>query len=1187
MKRAQRSKIAQSLSSMFGHVVSYLCGRPSRTPRCTCRSRMGRTQKRPWRNRICRFFRYSRMNRPSTTMGSTIVNTRTTTQKPEVRQPQSGRRADGNRNGSAATATTGRSLPSSTNPQARRRLLPFLGRLPIPPSIDVDLVLITCCYTCCFLLFAFVHVYTPTMPKLVNAQTMLDSYMASCTCHIHYELWVRTMFDMHQIFVPDLPELLSKQDLGDPRFLKIKELILKNSADCPAASEDAMFSAEEKAKWIEPAYVSDCAPGHVAVLLNCAMKSILLSDEDSREPNKFGTHMDVRHFVRYYQMANYQMPLIITCLDRSIWGFDVDEFFDNYRMAMFHVTEVSMDIERRTGVKNPVIDVSPKLLRKIVWRSRENPLSEALFFERRNSVSLPEPEEGYLIKPGREDKECAFLKSEEWMNTASAASEEVASGDDHRVASSSEGDKVPHGQREPWTRKGRRKEQHCDPSRKSRLQHLSETECATLVENACILGNELWLFGLDEEDEIEPPFLQGTRGSAGQGRSAGSLGRSTASSKMDVESEVDDVPSSTLGDKRFTREQQARNRRKDRRRWTTTMKKESNSAGGLGGPQDTSTIRRLQQSDLSITSSDEETDFLTDDEHTSSTVFAASMGSRKSSSSTSTTSTSFILPKAKPVAYEYRVNGLRTCGEFGNYFFTNIRHGNLARDFPRMCGNSSAHFTDTLYVATAMLAGVSEGNPYHLLHLTAPAYWQLQNEAYGVCADPWSVDVRFEFPNRKQEEKMNHFWRIITGQYKDKPSSGEKKSEQVLDQGRLMKFWWSGLTYNPPLPLGQDLKPRCYKRIIFGREAIRTGLGGFVTPRVFNFMLQRVHSQFSEANSLVPGHGQSLNPDQKCDCSRADLETFRTTKCCSIDWDYSRRFLYYQTDDDNPKTHSLGYQVDLQEHDCDFFSDPSCLHGYPRSRAAAHLLSADGAEEKSTLVAVDYSADREVYVRNTETSQLVFVNNIDNAAERTGMRTFKMVLVQRKPRARRMIENVDSVLDFLSQHAKERDYKLAVLVLYLEEITPTTQYFVAKQADVWMGSTGAANAWLVFMRSGAVVLDLFPPLNGFCDRGWNQNPVTHFGGLSRLHGSVNHNCEVHRGNGGEKRWYMIKQFIAENGGFWHNQNIFIDLEKFSPIWDRTIEILTRDERPNGTWNFPLQPAESDAKGTDVYIRHNK
>ncbi|CAD7962085.1 unnamed protein product [Amoebophrya sp. A120] len=1072
-----------------------------------------------------------------------------------------------------------------------------------------------------------------------------DPYLQSCGCHIHYELWVRTSFDMHQILVPDLPELMAKQDLSDPRFLTIRDLILKNSNDCPKGDREyteedllhdeekqvgdaddmitslesefleeqmgtaaapppssagssssqekekqqkmsdatkkrianeidatgitiaensfqVMFNQKEKAKWTDPGYVSDCVPGHIAVLMNCALQAVLLKDEDSREPGKFGLQRNLRHYYRYMQLANYQIPLVTSCLDRSVWGYDVEEFYDNYRNLVLTLTDLSGELERRTGTKKSLnfMDASPKLLQQIIWRSRENRQSEARFFNQKLSVTARrtsasrtrgaaqknsykrgatpplQQEVDALTSSDDQDQDEPFLTPSP-VKTCSSLSTTSTSA----LISSESDTAAPRN-------KAMKKSRHCgqehSPSpgstadrdektqrlKKSKLSFLSSTKCATLVENACIHGNQLHLFGLTGEEKRD-----------------------------------------------FT--------------------------------------------------------------------------------------------------------ALRTCGEFGNYWFTNlVFDGDIDPGTRRlstqkkqafqsaMCNNATSHYTDTLYVVTAMMAGVSEGNPYHLLHLTAPAFYQLQAEEYGICADPFKVDIRFEFPNQKQEEKMNHFWRVLTGQYKKSEKHNNlpymrlpdqtqvdilemiQGNSQAFDQGGIVKFWWSLLSYNPPIPLGQDLKPRCYERIVFGREPLRTGIGGFVTSRIFNFMLTRVHEEFSSSTGTsnvgqLQEHQKSTSaevgpiphlPHKNPDCpatlrnldteeevkaycyenvhrnlfmnsnpgknrftSASKLKTMSNSlvRCCSVEWDYYRRMLWSKVDEDIivggsttaelPGDHhievtSTGAEVtnDMQHailayqhrygsistktagavassssniransknpHDCDFFRDHTCLHEFPRT--SLPLKDIPGAGAPRTKANDDEGHQQEEV---EEVSTLYRFENSTHPVETN------LVIVQRQKKAKRTFENLSELLAFLSSVGK-----VAVLVVYLEQITPTTQYFLARQADIWMGATGAANAWAVFMKPGSILLDTFPPLNGFCDRGWNMNPVTHFGGLTRLNGKVHHNCEVHKSNNGESRWYMIKQYIAEyGGGFWHSQNIFLDMRKFAKLWEEAQRVLNDEILP--------------------------
>ena len=951
---------------------------------------------------------------------------------------------------------------------------------------------------------------TPTIRESVHANyatpDVFNSYHSSCACHIHYELWVRTQFDMHQILRPDLPELFATQDEQDPNFVKVRDLIRKNGNECKRDTEQLMFNKDSKKRWVDSAYSSDCGPGHVSVLLSCMFKALLLPDgAEHREPGKFGANIQITDAVRWFQLANYQLPLIYSCLDRAIWGFDAEELMDNYRRFMIGVSDEEgklnpmglMELDNEDIKKK--IDVSPKLLRKIIWRTREHRLSEARFLEAWRSRSP-----SAAVVTSRQSPPATSSSSSRPATTEGRGRVTQCARVRDFFAASSVAERA---RKLSWT-----KSQHCDFEKKSRLRYLSETRCSTLVENACILGDQLFLFGLNEDDEIELSPEEARKIGVSKGRGKGAY-----------RPQEDVVPS----------------RRVD---------SSSPNGGGSGG----------------VTHQDPDYD-----------AFFGEDGSPATKSSTSPVhdeNDQRGVPRARPISYDpHRIHALRTCGEFGNYFFTNVRHRSL--DFFRaMCGNSTAHWADTLYVSTAMLAGISEGNPYHLLHLTVPAFYQLHSEQYGVCADPFATDIRYEFPNRQQEKRMNHYWRVLTQQYEDRVKSDERGS-QVWDQGAIMKFWWSALTHNPPLPLGQDLKPRCYRQIVFGREPLRTGFGGFVEQKVFQFAIEQIHRLwhrpvFEDASQ------------QRCECDRFNIREFEYKGCCSVEFDYYRRFLWHSTDADDPATRALAFEVDARNHDCDFFDDPNCLHRWPAIRYS---------EKRSPEFEQDrlarFAKIRTEPPTSDEDDQDDGVSRLYRFQEGEKKR-IRLVLVQRLPKARRSIENLPEVLQYL-QH-----FPVTVLVVYLEQLSPTSQYYLAAQTDVWMGATGAANAWAVFMqpdvvsssggddpadsasptstgnekrprraRAAPVLLDLFPPLNGFCDAGWNQNAVTHFGGLARLSTNFHHNCEVHQSNGGETHFGAIKAYIAENGGLWHNQNIWINMDKFRRVWERTVEILHTEEKP--------------------------
>lgn len=61
-----------------------------------------------------------------------------------------------------------------------------------------------------------------------------------------------------------------------------------------------------------------------------------------------------------------------------------------------------------------------------------------------------------------------------------------------------------------------------------------------------------------------------------------------------------------------------------------------------------------------------------------------------------------------------------------------------------------------------------------------------------------------------------------------------------------------GWYWGSPNRTGADQATKCYPRVIFGRELLRTGLGGFVTPRVVNFY----HQYLAKVFAMVKGEGR-------------------------------------------------------------------------------------------------------------------------------------------------------------------------------------------------------------------------------------------------------------------------------------------------------------------------------------------
>jgi hypothetical protein len=779
------------------------------------------------------------------------------------------------------------------------------------------------------------------------------------------------------------------------------------------------------------------------------------------------------------------------------------------------------------------------------------------------------------------------------------------------------------------------KRRHCDFTQPSRVSYMSDTKCVTMVENACILGEELFLFGMEPD------------GDAADSEDDGDTG-------------------------------------------------DYHSGNGLSS---------------------------TDDIHSDSIY----------SDSRSSNNNPFQSP-FQGTPYTNLPTDIRTCGEFGSFYFSHIKHSPWLRShdrngaaqgiwdsnmrkpsFEEMCKNSTATYQDTLHVVTAMSFGVSDSNPYHLVHSALPAYWQLQNEAYGVCAHPRQVDVRFQYYNRRHQSKMNHFWKALTQQSKmtkmgqpgeavEKPDSengstfdnvmwlynGEQQSyvdgfdgnrkntnsrssnhlqsknslgvntspehlgrsfkskqedveefisthlaeeaTQIYERAGMDKFWWGAISKNPPLPLGQDLVPRCYKKIIFGRESIRTALGGYVNQEVFHFGLDRIKNSFDpkylrelqdlrtfakekarnkireQVRRMVAekrsqsgsggrskkrrnsqnrnsnsggglyganGSGGSMEDEGKsftrCDCSW-DEKLLVKRECCVAEWTIARRMRFDKPSEYNANTEPLIHEMDALDHDCDFFGDPNCIKQRPQKKLRPEDIRRDGdgekrknekkksdernnersktfepskreaaavkapqpSDEEEDFAAflggeseddksdhadekVDSNERRKPYEedrqdenqdghqddnqedkhdddsdedsRNQElaisdpaqadihSSALHVFDGMTPKSFRDRGRRIKIVLVQRLAKAKRHIENLNELLEYFSY------YYCSVLVVYLELLTPTTQYFLARETDIWFGVTGAANAWLVFMKPGSVIIDAFPPLNGFCDPG--------------------------------------------------------------------------------------------------------
>eukprot|EP00746_Dinoflagellata_sp_MGD_P047029 gnl/MRDRNA2_/MRDRNA2_215948_c0_seq1.p1 gnl/MRDRNA2_/MRDRNA2_215948_c0~~gnl/MRDRNA2_/MRDRNA2_215948_c0_seq1.p1 ORF type:complete len:308 (-),score=49.66 gnl/MRDRNA2_/MRDRNA2_215948_c0_seq1:386-1255(-) len=173
-------------------------------------------------------------------------------------------------------------------------------------------------------------------------------------------------------------------------------------------------------------------------------------------------------------------------------------------------------------------------------------------------------------------------------------------------------------------------------------------------------------------------------------------------------------------------------------------------------------------------------------------------------------------------------------------------------------------------------------------------------------------------------------------------------------------------------------------------------------------------------------------------------------------------------------------------------------------------------------------------------------------------KTLNVLFIQRRKENQRWIANFDDAVDWIlkwqHQHGKVR---VALLVVAMERLHPITQWLLAEQTQIMVGVTGAALAWAAFMAPGSVVLDNFPPNSNFCTEGWS-NPVSHYGGLSRLAG-IHHACLVHPAElqgpplgDGDNEHLSLLEVQQRLGGLWHGQNIRLDMPKFQKYFEEAV-----------------------------------
>ncbi|CAE8644622.1 unnamed protein product [Polarella glacialis] len=466
------------------------------------------------------------------------------------------------------------------------------------------------------------------------------------------------------------------------------------------------------------------------------------------------------------------------------------------------------------------------------------------------------------------------------------------------------------------------------------------------------------------------------------------------------------------------------------------------------------------------------------------------------------------------------------CGEFGNYDFTavEVRHPRFRYlQFP----SNATEQAETLLIIPGSMSGVSAHNPFHLLHSTVPAAWQLHHPEYGLCVPRTELDIRFAYISAFHGRRQSHFWNVFTREQGVVSADSEAQRLSIAAQWR---FWWSPLSEAPPIPLGSDTQPRCYKRMIFGRELFRTGIGGFVTPRAMAFY----HRYLA---AVMPG-----SPRDRPLLSESEAEAR----------------LFSQLRPGAPRMLNRD-AVALWElgpggrYDAAFFTKAGALKLQQRPFNLQQVRQKDDVEEAS------------------QEPRMQLLLSGDPGSAKT---VVHVLWVQRPKRARRWIANMEEVAEWIQgwRHPGHPGLQVAVLVADFEQLHPATQWRLAAQADILVGVTGAALAWAAFQRPGAAVLDIFPPGSNFCTEGWGKNYVSHYGGLARLSG-VQHTCTEHPAelegslakakinSPDDAKALARKQVREQLGGFWHGQNLRLDMPKmrkaFMEAVDRVLPLVLR------------------------------
>eukprot|EP00928_Gymnodinium_smaydae_P023016 TRINITY_DN19154_c0_g2_i1.p1 TRINITY_DN19154_c0_g2~~TRINITY_DN19154_c0_g2_i1.p1 ORF type:complete len:700 (+),score=124.21 TRINITY_DN19154_c0_g2_i1:157-2100(+) len=467
------------------------------------------------------------------------------------------------------------------------------------------------------------------------------------------------------------------------------------------------------------------------------------------------------------------------------------------------------------------------------------------------------------------------------------------------------------------------------------------------------------------------------------------------------------------------------------------------------------------------------------------------------------------------------------CGEFGNYHFNavEVHHPRARQRF--LAESNTTEQPRTLAIVPGLLSSTSAHNPFHLLHSVVPLTWQLHHASYGICSSAADTDVRLAFISAFHGRRQSHFWRVFTRDH-GTPTASMESLKQRFSIAAAWRFWWGSLSDRLPMPLGSDNGPVCYERVVFGRELYRTGIGGFANKRVMTFYRNYVASSFAYAGARMwrpvrkrprwaPNDLPEWNVFEGMNVRRAlEAALPREDRFSLADFaspDFAAPLF----------TESAGERLDKPP--LRIWEEPGTADA--SAPAGRHLRGAMPLSQEPLPVHV--------------------------------------LIVQRRPGTGRWIANLDEALRWATtwRHARAR---LEIVVADFDRLHPGAQWQLATQAHILIGVTGAALAWTAFLPHGGVVLDVFPPHSDFCKEGWNRNPATHYGGLSRLTG-IQHACMVHpaalvdadaeeraaQGGSRQRKTEEKREVREKHGGYWHGQNVRLELPLFRRYFEEAVD----------------------------------